>query len=89
MSTARYAAADKVVTAIRRSGLRRDQLGSDVLRYALDALLKLVRDPTGRSEKFHDLLMFVLENEPTTGRRATSARDAGRWRVPFTQSGLG
>jgi len=63
--SARYAAADEVVTAIRHSGLRRDQFGSDVLRYALDGLLELVRDPTGQSDKFHNLLMFVLENGPT------------------------
>jgi hypothetical protein len=50
--SAPYAAADEVVTAIRRSGLRRDQLGSDVLRYALDGLWELARDPTGQSEKF-------------------------------------
>jgi hypothetical protein len=64
--SARYGAADEVVTAIRRSGLRRDQLGSDVLRYAFDGLLELVRDPTGKSEKFLDLLEF-LQNQPPGG----------------------
>jgi hypothetical protein len=64
----RYRAADEVVTAIRRSGLRRDQLGSDVLRYAFDGLLELVRDPTGQSKNFHDLLKFVRQNQPTGGR---------------------
>jgi hypothetical protein len=43
--SARYGAADEVVTAIRHSGLLRDQLGSDVLRYAFDELLELVRGP--------------------------------------------
>jgi hypothetical protein len=66
--SAPYAAADEVVTAIERSGLRRDQLGSDAFRYAWDGLLELSRDPTGRSKKFHDLLMFVLQNEPTGTR---------------------
>jgi hypothetical protein len=63
----RYGAADEVVMAIRHSGLRRDQLGSDVLRSAFDGLLELVRDPTGKSKKFRDLLMFVLQNQPPGG----------------------
>ena len=42
--------ADDVGTAIGRSGLRRDYLGSDVLRYAVDGLLELVRDPTGQAK---------------------------------------
>jgi hypothetical protein len=59
------AIAEEVRTAIQRSGLRRDQIGSDALRSAIDALWELSRDPMERSGKFQDLFMFFLNNPPT------------------------
>jgi hypothetical protein len=59
-----YAAADEVVTAIKRSGLKKDQLGSDVLRYPLSALWALSRDPTGQSKEFEAAMRLVEQNRP-------------------------
>jgi hypothetical protein len=59
-----YAAADEVVTAIGHSGLRGDQLGSDVLRYPLGALGELSRDPTGQSTEFKAAMRLVAQNRP-------------------------
>jgi hypothetical protein len=61
---ARYPAAEEVVTAISRSGLRGDQLGSDVLRYPLGALWELSRDPTGQSKEFEASMRLVEQNGP-------------------------
>jgi len=56
----RYAASDELVTAITRSGLRKDQLESDVLRLHLDALWQLSRDPSG-SPDFEALRRVALK----------------------------